>query len=226
MTPIKGKKKSKSKPKPKRNNVLCEQCGTYFSKPSNLNSHIEKVHKGLRWRCHICNEDQVSKHSHIRHYESKHKGEVPMNVDVNQRYATVFIDMPEKAKDAIIKDLSEQVKVQKVLLKSFRKRLMTTLKENIHLKGKLTIDSEPEQLEYRNLLGGGTDIENFNSNQNSDELENVKTMSECSIENSDESKGESDDDDDKCYTSTHYPDHHPVSIHSFVDDPEAGGSGV
>lgn len=148
---IQAKKIKKSKKK--KSKILCENCGSYFSKLSNLNTHIEKVHKGLRWRCHICGKHQVSKHSHLRHYNSLHNNELPANINANQRYADTFIDMPEKAKDSIIQELKEQFKVQQVLVKSYRKKLLARLKENIDLKSRLELDCEHDKLEYNTLLG-------------------------------------------------------------------------
>lgn len=135
----KGAKKNKKSVK-KKSKILCENCGKCFSKVSNLNAHIEKVHKGLRWSCHICGKHQVTKHSHLRHYRSQHNNELPVNIDANQRYANSMIDMPEKAKNSIIKELNNQIKAQKVLLKSFRKRLLIKLKENIELKARLNLN--------------------------------------------------------------------------------------
>lgn len=160
---------------------------------------------------------------------------MPTNVDANQRYAAVIIDLPEKAKDATIKTLSEQVEVQKVLLKSFRKRLLAKLKDNIHLKTRLAIDCEPEKLEYNNLIGDGDDSENSDLDKGKNEVENENV--DCAdplaqsnteshaVENSgEENSSESDDGDDDCDKSTYYPDKHPISLDSFADDPEAGGS--
>lgn len=219
--PKKSKPKAKPKGKGKPNKVLCEQCGMEFSKSSNLNRHIQKVHKGLRWRCHLCAEEQVSKHSHIRHFNSKHEGELPINIDANQRYATVFIDMPERAKDSIIKDLSARNEVHQVLLKSMRKRLLKTLKENIKLighglKAKLDMDCENDKLEYNNLIGCEDSSE---SDENS--------CSEQSCNSVVGGNDENDDDDTTAHDiSTSFPDQYPVSIDAFVDDPEAGGSNM
>lgn len=214
MTSKKSKISKKTKP-----TVLCEQCGQNFSKVANLNTHIQKVHKGLRWRCHICQKYQVSKHSHVRHYQSKHNGEMPTNVDVNQRFASTVIDMPEKAKDARMQELSERVKIQSVLLKSLRKRLLATLKDNIHLKSSLEMDCEAEKDEYNSLIGGSDDTENS-------DLDESNTEKNDDANSGEENRDESDSDDDDCHKSTYYPDKHPVSIDSFADDPEAGGSGV
>lgn len=240
-----GKPKSKSKSKSKQTKkVLCEHCGNEFSKKSNLNNHIQKIHKGLRWKCHICKEDQVSKHSHIRHYNARHPGELPLNVDVNQRYVGVYKDMPEKAKDSMIKELTQQIEVQKVLLKSFRKRLLATLKSNITLKSRLEIDCEGDKLEYNNLIGSIDESDDCSSSE-SDNENAVCDNSQSNHEHSDsttsgeKSKGEENDNDDEDddgddedddsnndNASSFYPDNHPVSNDFYTDDPDARGSGV
>lgn len=170
-----------------RSKSLCDQCGIYFSKVSNLNTHVEKVHKGLRWRCHLCGEYQVSKYSHVRHYESKHEGALPSNIDFNQRYANTKIDMSEKAKDALIKDLSEEVKKQRVQMKSLLKKLLVTLKENMELKAQKGIDFENAKQEYNNLLRDESEISDLDGSceeETDDETENIVS----GAENSDEEK--------------------------------------
>lgn len=194
--------------------VLCENCGRSFSKTANLNSHIEKVHKGLRWRCHICGQHQASKHSHMRHYQSQHDNQLPANIDLNQRYAHSFVDLPPQAKDSMIKDLKDKVEVQEVLLKSFRKRLMARLKENIVLKCRLGMDCEIEKLEYNTLCGSGDDSE-----------VSVSTGNDSSSEK-EGSYDDDDDDDDKVDQSSHYPDAHPLTISPISDDVGAGSSSM
>lgn len=177
-----GKKSVKSKKN--KTDSLCEICGKSFSKNSNLSSHFKKVHQGLRWRCHLCGADQVSKHSHKRHYESRHNGEVPANIKVNQRYVAHFIEMPEEAKNAIIAELNEKIQVQRVLLKSFRKRLLATLKSNIELKCQLEVDCENEKLEYDSLLGNGEESEDSDDEDEEDSAENVESLHEKETQSS------------------------------------------
>lgn len=230
----------------KKAKVLCESCGKHFSKASNLSAHIEKSHKGLRWRCHICGKRQVSKHSHMRHYQSQHNNELPANIDNNQRYADSFIDMPSKAKESVIESLQNQVDVQQVMLKSFRTRLLTRLKEVIQLKGKLNLDCESEKLEYNTLLGAGEESDDSVGTENADivspendpltesnddDRDCEEAVEKQSMHDSDEREEDhecsvDDDDDDSWGQSSHYPDKYPVTIESISDDPEAGCSSI
>lgn len=241
MTKIKKRSKPKKSAKNKAK-VLCETCGKYFSKASNLKTHIEKSHKGLRWRCHICGKRQVSKHSHLRHYKSQHNNELPANINSNQRYADSFIDMPSKAKDSVIQSLKEQIDVQKVMLVSFRERLLTRLEQVIQMKGQLNLDCESEKLEYNTLLGAGEEIddsvdaenagklspENESdplAESNADDTDCEESIVEQSIHSSDENEereevnqsnndDDDDDDDDNCNQSSYYPDKYPVFKYS------------
>lgn len=248
-------KKSKPNKSAKiKSKVLCEICGKHFSKASNLSTHIEKSHKGLRWRCHICSKRQVSKHSHLRHYKYQHNNELPANIDGNQRYADSTIDMPSKAKDSVIQSLKEQIDVQKVMLVSFRERLLTRLEQVIQLKGELKLDCESEKLEYNTLLGTGEESDDSVDAENADKLSpenesdplaesNVddsdceKFVEEQSIHESDKNDerekvnqgndgDDDDDDDDNCNQSSYYPDKYPVILEPIANDPDAGGSSV
>lgn len=130
--------------------------------------------------------------------------------------------MPETTKVAMIKELSEQVKKQKILLKSFRKRLLTTLKENINLKSQLAIDCELAELEYNDLLRG-KDKSSGSDNVSQNESENIECDKSSTKNNNDRN---SEDDDDDCESSSHYPDKHPVSVDSFSSHPGVDGSRV
>lgn len=128
--PKPAKRRPKRKVKTKKGSVVCEQCGLQFSKAANLKVHVEKVHKGLRWKCPICSKLQVSKHSHERHYEKNHSRGAPLNADANMRYPNVFDRMPEKTKDEQIKSLTEENRYLETLVKNFRERLLQKMKEN------------------------------------------------------------------------------------------------
>lgn len=242
---VKPKKRVQPKQAANSKKVLCENCGMYFSKKSNLNTHIQKVHKGLRWKCHICGERQVSKHSHIRHYQSKHPNQLPDNINVNQRYASSSIDMPSSAKDEIIEGLQKKVEVQEKLLKSFHNRLTDKLEEIIHLKCRLGINCEDEKVEYNTLLetgkaSDGSVCTGSKGNSNDDESDDdndsppVQTHSVEETPDADKSAsvhltcgGEwSSDDDDTLTKSSYYPDKDPLRLSPISNDPEAGGSSM
>lgn len=162
---------------------------------------MAKVHRGLRWICPICKDQQVSKHSHIRHYNAMHQDKTPLNPDENMRYMGVFVDLPEIAKDAIIQSLKEKNQVFEVLAKDFRKRLLQKLKENINLKAQLGLNAELEQLEYNNLIGGEKDEESEHSVENS--VEKILELQSPT----------SDDDEQNSLNFTHYPDNMLKKIH-------------
>lgn len=153
------------------------------------------MHRGLRWVCPICDEQQVSKHSHLRHYNAMHQDEAPPNPDENMRYVGVFVDLPAKAKDAVIKSLKERNHVLEVLVKDFRNNLLKKLKENIHLKARLGIHAELEKLEYNNLIGCKESEEIENSIENPEE-EMLKLQSIIS----------DDSDDDNFSNFARYPE--------------------
>lgn len=227
----KTRRKSKKSKKSKTNGSLCEICGKSFSKNSNRSNHVKKVHQGLRWCCNICGKFQVSKHSHERHYETKHNGEMPENITCNQRYVAHLIEMPAEAKNAIIAGLNEKVQVQRVLIQSFRNRLLDTLKSNIELKSQMQIDCEKEKLEYNKLLADGeerdsdVEFENDESDPENVEQDSVEPNEEGgeigggNETGCDDGDGDSDDEDDDEVDD------------NIVDDPipstsEASGSGV
>lgn len=159
------KKKTK---KDKKSLALCEHCGRGFSKTANLNAHVEKVHRGLRWRCPICHEDQVSKFSHERHYKISHPDETLSNPDENMRYSGVYDYLPQKAKDSVIKKLKTRNSILEGMLQTTRKKLLDKMKENMDLKARLGLDIEAEKIEY-NAMIEPNDIE---SSDNKSESEN------------------------------------------------------
>lgn len=163
--------------------VLCDQCGKYFSKPSNLSAHVKKVHKGLRWICSICNQEQVSKHSHIRHYQTKHPDvEVP-NTTENKRYVSFLIDMTDDAKSAQLKKLQDRLNAQEALMKMYRHMLLSSLKKNVILKASLGKNCEKEKERYNFILGmgngesseGTTDTSNDHGSFNDDDINEHST---------------------------------------------------
>lgn len=86
------------------NRVKCTKCSKTFSKKSNLTTHFNKNHLGLRWECLECKELQVSKHSHIRHMETVH-GKRNFNkkdADKSQFMLKPMVEMTHKAKNALL----------------------------------------------------------------------------------------------------------------------------
>lgn len=218
----KGKKVKTSKiAKEKNSKALCHLCGKSFVKISNVNAHIEKDHKGLRWICHICNAMQVSKHSHLRHFNVQHKGETNINPDANMRY--MDDSLPEIAKDATIKHLKERNQVLEVLAKYFRKRLVKKLKENIYLKAKLGLNAESEKVEFNSLIEGERESSESSEDDEADEFNDL-------IEGERKSSESSEDENDSVPTvSTSYPDNSSQSDsleHIEESDFGAGGSGL
>lgn len=170
--------------------VLCEHCGSKFSKTANLNAHIEKKHKGLRWICPVCGDQQVSKHSHIRHYETMHPNEPSVNADANARYIGSFIEYPEKTKDFVIKDLRDKNEVLTTMVKDFRKRLLTKLKEIINLKAKSGLDAATEKNEFNSLNGGAESQSDDSEISDQEEMaDNFEINSDDDDENSEDTEG-------------------------------------
>lgn len=196
------KRKKKSKNAKKAANIkkesasLCQYCGRNFSKASNKQAHIEKDHKGLRWLCAICDKEQVSKHSHLRHYKKCHPGEALVDADANMRYVDGPDQLPEKAKDSVIYNLQEQNKILKTLAMNFRERLLNKIKEIIELKASSGLDIETEKNEY-NTLNGAVLSDNENSEISNEDSEKV-------LDDTEVSKDTSDDDDEQ--VSSKYPD--------------------
>lgn len=190
------KKLKKTRKIIKESSTVCEYCGQKCSKPANLKAHIEKKHKGLRWICPICDAEQVTKFSHVRHYNRMHPDELPINVDANMRYTDASDHLPEKAKDLVIQNLQEQNKVLKALAKSFRKSLLKKIEEVMKLKANLNLDIEAEKNEY-NTLNGSFESESENSASLSEDHENIDNLIE------DASKSESDDAN---FVSSKYPE--------------------
>lgn len=203
----KTKSSKKTKNKEKTNKAVCHLCGKVFSKIANVNAHIEKVHKQLRWECPICEKKQVSRYSHIRHYKACHKGETSIDPEENARYSDDHFDedLPEKAKVAIVEKLKDKNQALEILANEFRERLLNKLEENINLKARLGINAEMEKLEFNNLIGA----------------EKLKEAEQAEVENS--------DDDDEYQNSTHYPVNSTENDslkHIKESDPGAGGSGL
>lgn len=207
--------------------ALCEQCGRKFSKPANLKAHVLKEHKGLRWRCPICHEEQVSKYSHERHYKTSHPGVTLTNPDSNMRYSGILDFMPEKAKDSVISDLKKMNTVLEALYQSMRKKLLGKMKENMHLKAKLGLDIEAEKSEYNSLIGPN-DTESSSGEDLPQEFGCEKSENEENDDDAEEEEADDDDDDaSKIGISLKYPsrnsDNDPLS-HITESDPGASSS--
>lgn len=89
---------------PKKESVICEVCGQLFSKQSNLTAHVNKVHKGLRWACPLCKEEQVSYYSHKRHFQLNHPSEPVPTRHENKELISGNLDQPPEALKANIKN--------------------------------------------------------------------------------------------------------------------------
>lgn len=191
---IKSTKTSKKARKiTKESSAVCELCGQKFSKLANLKTHIEKKHKGLRWICPICDAEQVTKFSHVRHYNKVHSDAPPIDADANMRYTDGSDHLPEKAKDSVIQNLQESNKVLKALAVRFRKGLLAKIVEIMDLKAKLHLDIEAEKNEYNTLNGSfesDSESENsMNSNESSGKAESlIEDTSDSDDENSVSSK--------------------------------------
>lgn len=88
--------------------VGCKICKKTFSKVANLNAHIAVKHKGRRFICNVCEEEQTTKASYIRHMERKHPNEETANVKERESYITEKIVMTEAAKDALLERLNKE----------------------------------------------------------------------------------------------------------------------
>lgn len=179
----------------KREKAICHLCGKSFSKPANVKTHIQRHHEGQRWKCPICEKTQVSRHSHLRHYASKHKGEPPIDPDANMCYSDGHVDnrLPEQAIRAITTKLEEKSEFWKHTAKEYRKKLLKKSHEIIHLKARYGLDAEQDKQEYNDLIG-----QNIESENGSVESESVESESE----NSDESSEDDDESDKNIANST------------------------
>lgn len=99
-------------------------CGQTYSKSSNLQNHIQTIHKGLCWICPQCQENQVSLHSHTRHMQNIH-GVIISKEEAkqNQFYLKGKIRQTEQAKDAHIKALMNTVLLQQQEISILRAQL-------------------------------------------------------------------------------------------------------
>lgn len=188
-------KKIEEKNIKKSDKALCHLCGKGFSKSANVNAHIQKDHKGLRWVCPICNQAQVTRYSHKRHLKAKHADVTNINPDSNARFMDDIL--PEAAKDAIIANLKERIQSLEVLAKHFRSRLLNKLNENITLKAQLGLETESDKLEYNNLIGAESESSE-NSVENSEDEQSVEKLSTNS--------GDDDESNHNPTVSTNYPE--------------------
>ena len=52
--------------------VECDKCSKEFKTKSGLRLHVESVHKGIRFPCHICKKEFCSKYEVVRHQKNIH----------------------------------------------------------------------------------------------------------------------------------------------------------
>lgn len=123
----------------------CKFCQKLFAKESNLSSHIESAHKGKRWICNLCGDDQASKFSHIRHFQTKHPDEPAPNTDGNEFYLLERVEMTEKSKAILIRSLANTIKAKDEELKIYKENYLNVLKENIVLKERLGLNVDNEK---------------------------------------------------------------------------------
>lgn len=142
-----GKKSRKKKEKKKGGNdeasqlVRCKICKKTFSKVANLNAHIAVKHKGRRFICNVCEEEQTTKASHIRHMQRKHPSEEIANVEERESYVTEKIVMTEAAKDALLERLSKQLIKQNAIVAKQQKIIKKLTEELDQLKQKQQPDT-------------------------------------------------------------------------------------
>lgn len=118
------------KTKSEEKGVRCDICNKSYSKKSNLNAHIAVMHKGRRFICMICEEDQTTKASYVRHMKRKHPDHPIDDVQEKEFYATDKIQMTEAAKDALLERLSKELaKKNKIISK--QKKIIEQLKEEV-----------------------------------------------------------------------------------------------
>lgn len=110
--------------------VRCQFCNKMFSKVANLNDHIAVKHKGRRFICTICQEEQTTKASHIRHMERRHPDQPVENVREKEFYATNKIEMTEAAKNALLERFSKEL-VNKNKIISKQKKIIAELRDEL-----------------------------------------------------------------------------------------------
>ena len=67
-----GNKAQNSSDKKKDDGLICPDCFKFFLKKSNLKEHIERVHKGVRFKCAQCSKLYATKVSLLLHIREKH----------------------------------------------------------------------------------------------------------------------------------------------------------
>ena len=53
---------------------ICEQCDYKATKKGDLSTHINSIHKGVRFPCKKCDYKATQKGTLLRHIESIHEG--------------------------------------------------------------------------------------------------------------------------------------------------------
>lgn len=172
------KKKKKKVPlvkcmiKEKQENGRIKICGQTFSKQSNLNAHIQKVHQGLRWVCPECEKTQVSKDSHIRHGKT-HGLDFSSTATQNEFYLKNKVRQTEAAKDAHIAALMRTVAKQAKIIGAYKTELMKAKKilfdNNLIQSDASQIDEELIQDEIESVVEESVDSEHSNEAEEEEE---------------------------------------------------------
>lgn len=108
--------------------VPCEFCDKTFSKVANKNHHVKTKHKGRRYICGICkdddekNEKMTSKFAYKRHMKRVHKIRELKNVDEAEHYVADSVEMMESAKDALIIRLQKELEEKNNELAELRRK--------------------------------------------------------------------------------------------------------
>lgn len=106
-----------------------------FSSLSSLNQHIRIKHKGVRWICPYCQEEQSSKYSQDRHIQRRHTKNHKEDLDQNQFELGHRVKMTEKAKDSFLHLLVIKVERQDKIIVELKNKLKEALIKLAQLEG-------------------------------------------------------------------------------------------
>lgn len=127
------------------NEIQCRfaNCSKTFATKSGLQSHIDRVHKGLRYKCHSCNKHLTSKYSFNRHLSLHDIVSDDENENADRQIQIVRDQVDEiiaqDKEDEIIQQQRNEIewyeivqKRQRQIIKTLRQQVKSLAKNNKH----------------------------------------------------------------------------------------------